>query len=41
MLSVKAEVVRGIPAFLQFITVIHQEVAKRAMITVDMLRYAT
>lgn len=41
MLSMKVEVVQGIPAFLQFIAVLHQEVAKRAMMIADMSRYAT
>jgi hypothetical protein len=41
MLCMKVEVVQGIPAFLQFIAVIHREVAKRATMMADLSRYAT
>ena len=41
IMSMKVDVAEGIPALLQFIAVIHREVAKRATMTADLSRYAT
>jgi hypothetical protein len=41
LLSMKTDVMQGLPALLQFVAIIHREVAKRATMTTDLSRYAT